>query len=327
MSSGIVDLHAHYIPEFYREALLLAGQEHPDGIKAIPEWDESSALSAMDQLNVRTAILSISSPGVHFGDPDHAIGLARQVNEEAARLVKQYPGRFGFFASLPVPEFDEAVSELRYALDVLGADGIVLESNQRGVYLGDERLEPIYAEVAARNSVVFTHPTTPFGAEDISSRYPRPMLEFMFETTRSVADFILSGVLARHPSLRLVVPHAGAALPVFVNRIDMLLPLLAEPGEVAPPSAREAMGQLHFDLAGAPVEELLRALLSVANPANLHYGSDFPFTPAGVCADLALQLQKTSLLDDGQRDQMFGGNARALLSRFSSSGDSDPRLL
>jgi hypothetical protein len=39
-------------------------------------------------------------------------------------------------------EFDEAVSELRYALDVLGADGIVRESNQRGVYLGDERLEP-----------------------------------------------------------------------------------------------------------------------------------------------------------------------------------------
>jgi predicted TIM-barrel fold metal-dependent hydrolase len=250
--------------------------------------------------------------------PGHAIHLARQVNEEAARLVKRYPGRFGFFASLPVPEFDEAVSELRYALDVLGADGIVLESNQGGVYLGDERLEPIYAEVAARHSVVFTHPTTPFGAEHLSGRYLRPMLEFMFETTRSVADFILSGVLNRYPALRLVVPHAGAALPVLVNRIDMLLPLLATPGEVAPPSAREAMKRLHFDLAGAPLDELLRALLSVAGTAHLHYGSDFPFTPAGVCAELVEQLEKTPLLDDGQRDQMFGGNARALLPRFSS---------
>jgi len=320
MTSGRVDLHAHYIPEFYREALLVAGQAHPDGIKAIPEWDESSALRAMDQLNVRTAILSISSPGVHFGNPGDAIGLARRVNEEAARLVKRYPGRFGFFASLPVPEFDEAVGELRYALDVLGADGIVLESNQRGVYLGDERLEPIYAEVAARNSVVFTHPTTPFGAEHISGRYPRPMLEFMFETTRSVADFILSGVLNRHPSLRLVVPHAGAALPVLVNRIDMLLPLLAKPGDGVVPSARESMRLLHFDLAGAPVEELLQALLSVANPANLHYGSDFPFTPARVCGELVRQLEKTSLLDDGLRDQMFQGNARALLPHFGSSG-------
>jgi len=316
MTSERIDLHAHYIPDFYREALLAAGQAQPDGIPAIPEWDEPSALRAMDELNVGTAILSISSPGVHFGDPGDAVALARRVNEEGARLVKRYPGRFGFFASLPVPEFDEAVDELRYALDVLGADGVVLESNQRGVYLGDERLEPIYAEVAARNSLVFTHPTTPFGAEHLSGRYPRPMLEFMFESTRSVADFILSGVLNRHPSLRLVVPHAGAALPVLVNRIDMLLPLLATPGGDAAPSAREAMGQLHFDLAGAPVEELLRALLSVANPAHLYYGSDFPFTPFDACAGLAEQLEKTSLLDDEQRGQMFQGNAKALLPRF-----------
>ena len=316
MTYGRVDLHAHYIPGFYREALLAAGHEHPDGIQAIPGWDEASALMAMDQLNVRTAILSISSPGVHFGKPHQAIDLARLVNEEAARLVERHPGRFGFFASLPVPEFDEAVVELRYALDVLNADGIVLESNQRGVYLGDDRLEPLYAEVAARNSVVFTHPTTPFGAEHISGRYPRPMLEFMFETTRSVADFILSGVPKRHPSLRLIVPHAGAALPVLVNRIDMLMTLMTKPGDAEPLSTREAMRQLHFDLAGAPVEELLQALLSVAGPENLHYGSDFPFTPAPVCAGLAQQLEKTPLLDDGRRDQMFQGNATALLTRL-----------
>jgi predicted TIM-barrel fold metal-dependent hydrolase len=316
MSFEKIDLHAHHIPEFYRDALLAAGQGQPDGIPAIPEWDEYSALKAMNGLNVQTAILSISSPGVHFGDPDSAVALARQVNEEGARLVKRYPGRFGFFASLPLPEFDEAVTELRYALDVLGADGIVLESNQRGVYLGDERLEPIYAEVAARNSLVFTHPTTPFGAEHLSGRYPRPMLEFMFESTRSVADFILSGMLSRYPALRLIVPHAGAALPVLVNRIDMLLPLLTSPDDETKVSARDAMRQLHFDLAGAPVEELLRALLSTADPAHLHYGSDFPFTPAGVCAGLAEQLEKTSLLDDRLRDQMFHGNASALLSRF-----------
>ena len=316
MSSEKIDLHAHYIPDFYRDALLAAGQGQPDGIPGIPGWDEASALKTMDEQNIRTAILSISSPGVHFGDPGNAAALARQVNEEGARLVERYPGRFGFFASLPLPEFDESVKELRYALDVLHADGIVLESNQRGVYLGDERLEPIYAEVAARNSLVFTHPTTPFGAEHLSGRYPRPMLEFMFESTRSVADFILSGVLSRHPALRLIVPHAGAALPVLVNRIDMLLPLLTTPGDEPALSARDAMRQLHFDLAGAPVEELLQALLSTADATHLHYGSDYPFTPAGTCWRLAEQLEKTSLLDDRLRDQMFHGNARNLLPRF-----------
>lgn len=69
---------------------------------------------------------------------------------------------------------------------------------------------------------------------------------------------------------------------------------------------------------GAPRDELLRALRWASGAANLHYGSDFPFTPADVCAEPAQQMERTPLLDDGQRDQMFGGNARALLPRFSS---------
>jgi predicted TIM-barrel fold metal-dependent hydrolase len=302
-----IDLHAHYVPDFYRAALAAAGLSSPDGIPAVPSWDETTALQAMDALSVRTAMLSISSPGVHFGDKGKAVEMARLVNEEAVRLAERHPGRFGFFASLPAPEIEESVEELRYALDVLEADGIVLETNQRGMYLGDERLEPIYAEVAARTSVIFIHPTSPFGADEPSLGYPAPVLEFMFETTRSIADLILAGVLQRHPGLRVIVPHAGAALPVLVNRIDLLAPALSNGALV--PEAREAMKQLHFDLAGAPVEELLRALLSVASPEKLHYGSDYPFTPLAACSALATRLENTPTLTDSLRDAIFHSNS------------------
>ncbi len=317
MSRRRVDVHAHFLPEVYRRALAEAGIDRPDGIKAVPTWSEQLALDTMDRLDIEVAMLSISSPGVNLGDDQAARALARAVNEEAAALRDRHPGRFGFFASLPLPDVSGAVAELRHSLDVLGADGVVVETNAAGTYLGDPTVEPLYAELSARSCVLFVHPTTPHCAEHLALSYPRPMLEFMFETTRSITDMVLSGALQRHPDMRVLVPHAGAALPVLAARVELLLPLLAEPGGPAMPSLRDALRLLHFDLAGAPVEELLNALLAVADPSRIHYGSDFPFTPADTCMTLADLLERTAALNDRQRAAIYAGNARQLFPRLA----------
>ena len=317
MPAGKIDVHAHYLPEVYRDALVAEGHARPDGIPALPDWSEAQAIDAMDKLDVRLAILSISSPGVHFGNADAAAALARAVNETGAQITATTPERFGFFAALPLPEIDASVAETRYALDHLGATGIGLLTNHRGMYLGDERLEPIFAEVAARNLVVFVHPTSapqPTGGPKLSA----PVLEFMFETTRSITDLVLSGVLRRHPDLRIIVPHAGAVLPVLASRVDLFAAVLARDGADVP-SLRAALKVLHFDLAGAPVEEQLAALLSVADPSRLHYGSDFPFTPWQACQYLAQQLQTSQQLDDLTLDAIFTDNAVHL---FRAAGTS-----
>ncbi len=317
MSRRRVDVHAHFLPEVYRRALAEAGIDRPDGIKAVPTWSEQLALDTMDRLDIEVAMLSISSPGVHLGDDQAARALARAVNDEAAALRDRHPGRFGFFASLPLPDVSGAVAELQHSLDVLGADGVVVETNAAGIYLGAPTVEPLYAELSARSSVLFVHPTTPHCAEHLALSYPRPMLEFMFETTRSITDMVLSGALQRHPDMRVLVPHAGAALPVLAARVELLLPLLAEPGGPAMPSLRDALRLLHFDLAGAPVEELLNALLAVADPSRIHYGSDFPFTPADTCLTLTDLLEHTATLDDRQRGAIYAGNARRLFPRLA----------
>jgi predicted TIM-barrel fold metal-dependent hydrolase len=93
-------------------------------LRPFPKWSPKEALATMDRLGVETAFLSISSPGVHFGDDAAARTIARQVNEEGARLVREYPDRFGFFASTPVPDVEGAIAEVRYAIEQLGADGV-----------------------------------------------------------------------------------------------------------------------------------------------------------------------------------------------------------
>lgn len=320
MTNSRIDVHAHFVTDHYRDALIAAGHDHPDGIKAIPEWTPTAALETMDRLGVQTSILSVSSPGVHFGDDARAAELARTVNEDAVHLRESHPGRFGFFATLPLPDIDASLDELRYALDTLGADGVVLETNHHGIYLGDDRMEPVFAAVAERGSIVFVHPTSPQEAGHLALGYPRPMLEFMFETTRSITNLILSGMLERNSGARVIVPHAGAALPVLANRIELLLPLLTPPGGATPPSVREVLKRLHFDLAGAPVDELLTALLSVADPSKIHYGSDFPFTPADACVGLVQRIETTTVLGDEQREAIFTANTAALFPGLAAQG-------
>ncbi len=321
MTQSRIDVHAHYLPDFYRQALIENGQSHPDGMPKIPEWSEASALQTMDTLGVQTAMLSISSPGVNFGDDGAARALAARLNDEGARLKRENPGRFGFFAVTPLPDVDGAVAEVARALDRLGADGVVLETNFDGVYLGDEKLEPLYQELNARKSAVFIHPTSPSCSccESLALGYPRPMLEFMFETTRTVSNMILSGVTRRFPDLRIVVPHAGAALPVLASRIESQHALLqgTSADEALAVNFKGEMAKLYYDLAGAPLPELLSALLQIARPDHLLYGSDWPFTPAEGCAALAQKLDQTPLLAGDLRAQAMRGNALSLFPRLA----------
>lgn len=84
-------------------------------------------------------MLSISSPGVHFGDDEAARALSRHVNEAGAEIRRRHADRFGQFASLPLPDVDGALAELRPAMDELGCDGVTVEINTGGSYLGDAR--------------------------------------------------------------------------------------------------------------------------------------------------------------------------------------------
>ncbi|MFG2674738.1 amidohydrolase family protein [Streptomyces sp. NPDC048445] len=308
-----VDVHCHYLPDFYRQALIEAGHSEPDGIPFIPQWSEEAALAAMDELGTATAHLSISSPGVHFGDDRAARRLARRVNEEGARLARAHPGRFEFFASTPLPDVDGALEEIVYAFDELGAAGVVLETNFHGTYLGDAALEPVLAELDRRAAVVFLHPTSPSAVCGGGTRgplpYPRPMVEFLFETTRSVTDLVLSGALDRHSRLRVIVPHAGAALAVLASRIDLIGGKMT--GTTKP--MHTALRKLHFDLAGFPLPEQLPALLSVADPDRIHYGSDWPFTPLPEVKNAAAALDSTPLLAGDLHSRVMHDNAYRLM--------------
>jgi 6-methylsalicylate decarboxylase len=109
---GRIDTHSHLIPPDYRDALRKAGIDDAGG-RALPDWTPDLALEAMAELDVATGILSVSAPGTTFlSAAADAAALARDLNEYTTGVVAERPDRFGFFATIPMPHVEEAVSEV-----------------------------------------------------------------------------------------------------------------------------------------------------------------------------------------------------------------------
>jgi predicted TIM-barrel fold metal-dependent hydrolase len=280
----LVDVHAHFLTGHYVQAAKDAGIHHPDGGPGWPAWNAAQHLELMDQWGIATAILSISSPGVWLGDPTATSALARHVNDAGAEVRRARPDRFGHFASLPLPDVDAALKELEYAIDQLGSDGVTTETNTGGIYLGDPRYQPVLAELDRRRTPVFVHPTSPPGYQAVSLGRPRAMLEFPFDTTRTVSDLVFTGCLRRYPHIPWIFTHGGGALPLLTQRMELFRSGLrldsadAAMDPVLP--VPEQVGRLWFDMAGTPFPYQIPALTAAFGSERLLYGSDYGWTPA-----------------------------------------------
>lgn len=311
-SGGKIDVHAHYVPDFYREALIENGHAEPDGFPQIPPWSAQEHVAAMDRLGIATSLLSISSPGIHLTDAAGARDLARAVNEAGRRAVVDHPGRFGLFASLPLPDVDATMAEIAHCADRLEVDGFALITNVRGTYLGDAAHAPIYRELERRRARVFIHPTSPPCWEQTSLGRPRPMIEFLFDTTRAVVDLVLNGIVARYPNIEFIIPHAGATLPMIADRVGVFSALLGVDPAV---DVLADLARLHYDLAGFPLPRQLDALLTLTTRAHLHYGSDYPFTPEFAAAASSGRLDAVGE-KPGELVEALRANTRRLFPRL-----------
>ena len=188
----------------------------------------------MKRANIKLSVLSISSPGTNFPSIDvlphtgvHT--LTRTFNTELSDICKRFPSNFAFFASLPLPDVQAALSEIDYALDMLGCVGFTIMSNSNGIYPGDPALDDVWKKLHDRKAVVFIHPTsccvqTPAGHQLLQPLrdLPNPAIEFQFDETRAVINLLISGTVTRYPNIRYIMTHAGCVLPAVLERVQSL---------------------------------------------------------------------------------------------------------
>ena len=150
-----IDVHYHIAPPAWSDLLTQRHIMQPAWIG----WSPQKAVEDMDRDGVKLSIVSITTPGVWYGNAEQARKLARQCNDFAAKMRQDHKGRFGIFAAIPLPDTDGSLREIAYALDELKADGIGLLTSYGDKWLGDPAFDPVFAELNRRNALVYTHPT------------------------------------------------------------------------------------------------------------------------------------------------------------------------
>ncbi|MGE5526825.1 MAG: amidohydrolase family protein [Rhodospirillaceae bacterium] len=276
-----IDIHHHIVSPGYSAALKERGQRHA-------QWSLEKSLEDMDKHGIATAVTSLIQPAVWFGDVPLGRRLAREANEYAAQLARDHRGRFGVFATLPLPDAEGSLAEIAYALDTLKAEGFCLMTSYNARYLGDAAFRPVLEELNRRAAVVYTHPLNPECCGAVNDEVPPQIIEYAVDTTRTMASLLFSGAAAKYPDIRWIFSHSGGVTPFLLSRFTYQESVMAAKEEKLPKGLMYELKKFYYDTAQGNHAGALAALLKIAPVSQLLYGTDFPFrTGAEVNAGLA----------------------------------------
>jgi len=275
-ATSAIDVHHHFLPPFYKPLVKGWMDKFATGVAAVMAWTPEASLAAMDEARISRAVLSISSPGVNFGDNTEASEVARACNDFAVELGARHPGRFDFFAALPMPDVDGAIREAERALG-LGAKGVGLLSNYGGRYLGDPGFAPLFDWLNRRGAVVYVHPTDAPCCAGLVPGLATPLIEFPVDTGRTIASLLWSGTFSRSGRIRFVFSHGGGVLPMVAERVIAMGYVDRALAAKVPEGAAAALSRLYVDTASVTSPPAMAALRAWLPQEQILYGTDFPW--------------------------------------------------
>jgi predicted TIM-barrel fold metal-dependent hydrolase len=316
----LIDVHQHVIPDIYKSELAKVGVLG-SGENPWPAWSLQRQIELMGEHGIDAVLLSIASPGAYFGDVDFTKKLVHLCNETMAQMVEDHPRKFGAVGFVSLPDVEAACRDVAYALDVLKLDGINLQSHTADRYLGDPDEDELYAELDRRRAVIFVHPQRPHVTGMPRYSFPAGYTELTFDTTRAITNLLYNGTLAKFPNIRWIMPHMGGVTPFLLFRLSGLEDDPKARDKV-PEGVAAYLKRLYYDVAQSPSPLAMRALLEVADPSRILFGTDYPSArPAEkVMRDTVAAVRAFDGYDDALRRKVMSGNAQALLPRFANLG-------
>jgi len=323
-SPGIIDVHHHFVsPDFLKTLQSKQGHKVEGLTSYFPlglwtNYSPAKDIELMDKQGVATAMLSVTSPGVWFGDKEEARKLAREMNEFGARMVSDYKGRYGLFALLPLPLIDESLREIEYALDTLKADGVGILTSYGSHWLGDAQFRPVLDELNRRKAVVYTHPIDAPCCQDLWPDVNPTTLEFPTDTARTILSLLVTNSATRYADVKFIFSHGGGTMPAVIGRLgiggaDTLNGVLSRTPE--PNSRLYHLRRFYYDTAMSSNLVQMQALKAIAGVSQIVFGTDYPF--GGDAAKHRQGLESSGLSAEELRG-IERGNALKFLPRLSA---------
>jgi 6-methylsalicylate decarboxylase len=302
-----IDVHHHFAPP----AWVTEVRGRPLLQPANTTWTPEKSIDDMDRAGVAGAVVSITNPGLWFGDAAATRRLARACNEYGAKLVQDHPTRFGLFAAMPLPDVDATLQEIAYAYDTLKADGVGLMTSYGDTWLGNAAFRPVMEELDRRNAIVHVHPTAANCCKNLGYGVAPGSIEYGTDTTRAITGVAFSGDAARFPNVRFIWSHAGGTVPFLAGRIDGAS---NNAKDRMPRGFIYELKRFYYDLAGAANKGAVASLLQLVPPTQVLYGTDFP--PGGNGRDVLKTIAEIGMFSEADLRAVERDNAVKLFPRF-----------
>jgi predicted TIM-barrel fold metal-dependent hydrolase len=304
-------MHHHFAPP----AWIAEVKGRPLLQAANTRWTAEQSLEDMDRGGVAAAVVSITNPGIWFGDAGQTRRLARACNEYAAKLVQAHSTRFGFFAALPLPDVDATLAEVEYAFDSLKADGVGLLTSYGDTWLGHPAYRPVMEELNRRKAIVSVHPTAANCCRNLeyAPGVGPGSMEYGTDTTRAIMGVTFSGDAARFPEIRFIWSHAGGTVPFLAGRIEGAANGVRE---TLPHGFTYELKKFYYDLAGAANRGAIASLRELVATTQILFGTDFP--PGATSAATAKALTEIEMFSESEMRAIDRDNALRLLPRFKT---------
>jgi aminocarboxymuconate-semialdehyde decarboxylase len=324
-----IDMHAHYVPA---ELIARIRSAKDVGIQVV-DGAQTPALAfeygfkvrpffpkLVESVAERTAWLDSEKidhqlvatwPDIYgYGLSDEkCVAWHRLLNDTLASWCSDNSKRFGFIASVPLPNAQSAAEELTRAIG-LGARGVMLPANVEGTNIGELPLDPLWARGEQHNCPVIIHPVLTGPAPRAAKFGLTQSTHYTFDTTLGAGSLLHSGVLDRFPRLTIVLSHGGGAFPYLAGRFDIMHARMDRQaqGDVAQHKPTEYAARFAYDSivhGGKP----LRFLADLVGIDRIMLGTDYSFPPADLTPMRTLQAAGFST---SEIEQIAEGNPRRM---------------
>jgi aminocarboxymuconate-semialdehyde decarboxylase len=317
-----IDMYAHILTPKYREAVL---KRLPGGIfgEAAALFDLEQRFRITDKYDEYVQVLSFSVPAIEaVADARDGVMLAKLGNDELAEIVAKHPDRFvAGVANLPMNNIDEALKEADRAINGLGLKGVLIYTNIDGKPLDRPEFMPLYEMMARFDLPIWIHPrrdrSMPDYATESESKYRLfGALGWPYETQLAMARLVCSGVLEKHPTLKFITHHCGAAIPFFGNRLAAWFRDFSkiEPGVLSKPPD-QYFRMFYGDTALNGSTAALMCGFAFFGADHIVFATDMPY--GGKQGDLPIKETIRAVnemsISDADKDKIFGDNAKELL--------------
>ena len=304
-----IDVHHHFAPP----AWVAEVKGRPLLQTANTTWTPEKSIEDLDRAGSAAAVISITNPGLWFGDNQTTNRIARACNEYGAKLVQQYPTRFGLFAAMPLPDIDATLKEIAYAYDVLKVDGVGLFTSYGDTWLGNAAFRPVMQELNRRKAVVHVHPTAANCCRNLGYGTSPGSIEYGTDTTRAIIGVTFNGDTTRYPDIRFIWSHGGGSAPFLAGRIDGAS---RNAKDRMPAGFMAEAKKFFYDTAGAANRGAIASLLELVGTSQVLFGTDFP--PGGTNLAVARAVADLGFFKDGDLRAIERDNAVRLLPRLKS---------